>query len=87
MVVAKLAQISFQDVEGDGLEEIVLRSSYPAGTRDLEAMSVFDLHGNELTRNLTTAVESVKPSLCSPRFVRVLGSRRDLSDRRGGRRF
>jgi hypothetical protein len=66
IVMAKLAQISFLDVDGDGLEEIVLHSSYPAGMRDLEAMSAFDLRGNELTRNLTTAVESVKPHCAVP---------------------
>jgi hypothetical protein len=66
IVVAKLAQISFQDVDGDVVEEIVLRSSYPAGVRDLEAMSIFDLHGNELTRNLTATVESVKPHCAVP---------------------
>jgi hypothetical protein len=64
--MAKLAQISFLDVDGDGIEEIVLHSSYPAGMRDLEAMSVFDLRGNELTRNLTTVVESVKPHCAVP---------------------
>ena len=66
VVVAKLAQISFQDVDGDGVEEIVLRSSYPAGMRDLEAMSVFDLQGNELTRNLASTVGSVKPHCAIP---------------------
>ncbi len=66
IVVARLAQISFQDVDGDGVEEIVLRSSYPAGMRDLGAMSIFDLHGNELTRTLTTAVESAKPHCAIP---------------------
>jgi hypothetical protein len=66
VVVAKLAQISFLDVDGDGAEEIVLRSSYPAGMRDLEAMSVFDLDGNELTRNLTSTLESAKPHCAVP---------------------
>jgi hypothetical protein len=66
IVVARLAQISFLDVDGDGVEEVVLRSSYPAGMRDLEAMSVFDLHGNELTRHLTGAVESGKPHCAIP---------------------
>lgn len=65
IVLARGGQISFQDVDGDGLEEIVLRSSYPAGMRDLMAMSVFDLHGNELTRNLTT-VGNVKPHCAVP---------------------
>lgn len=66
IVVARLAQISFLDVDGDGIEEIVLRSSYPAGMRDLEAMYVFDIHGSELTRTLTTAVETVKPHCAIP---------------------
>jgi hypothetical protein len=66
ILVAKLVQISFLDVDGDGAEEIVLRSSYPAGMRDLEAMSVFDLQGNELTRNLAATVESKKPHCAVP---------------------
>jgi hypothetical protein len=66
IIVARLAQVSFLDVDGDGIEEVVLRSSYPAGMRDLQALSVFDLQGNELTRNLTTAVESAKPHCAVP---------------------
>jgi hypothetical protein len=66
IVIAKLAAISFLDVDGDGVEEIVLHSAYPAGMRDLEAMSVFDIRGNELTRYLTSIVESANPRCAVP---------------------
>lgn len=66
IVVARLAQISFLDVDGDGIEEIVLHSSYPAGMRDLSALSAFDLQGNELTRDLTSTVGSDKPHCAIP---------------------
>jgi hypothetical protein len=46
----------------------------PIGVRDLEAMSVFDLRVNELTRNLTTAPNSAPPDADPPFPVRGAGA-------------
>jgi hypothetical protein len=61
IVVARLAAVLFFDVDGDGVEEIILHAAYPADMRYLGAMSVFDIEGNELSRYLTSVVESAKP--------------------------
>ena len=42
--------MSFDDVDGDGFQEIILRSRFPAGMRDAAALTVFDRRGRELTR-------------------------------------
>ncbi len=76
IVIAKYAVISFLDVDGDGVEEIVVHANYPAGMRDLDAMSVFDVHDNELTRHLTTVVESVKPHCAVPYLYGYSGADR-----------
>ena len=50
IVVARFGDLSFMDINGDGAEEIILKSAYPTGMRDLEAITVFDAQGDELTR-------------------------------------
>jgi hypothetical protein len=50
IVVARLPEISFLDVNGDGAEEIIIKAAYPAGMRDLASMTVLDIQGQELTR-------------------------------------
>jgi hypothetical protein len=41
----------FRDVNGDGIAEIWSFSAFPAGNFTGEVLSIFDLHGRELTRN------------------------------------
>jgi hypothetical protein len=50
IVDARFPEVSFLDINGDGVEEIVLKAAYPAGMHDLEAITVFDIQGQELTR-------------------------------------
>ena len=56
IVVSRFAEVSFLDVNGDGTEEIVLKAAYPAGMRDLAAMTIFDIQGQELTRQSKCSV-------------------------------
>jgi hypothetical protein len=50
LFVARYLDLSFDDVDGDGFQEIILKSSFPAGMRDATALTVFNRRGNELTR-------------------------------------
>lgn len=42
--------LGFQDVDNDGVEEIVLSSAYPAGIHDLDALTIFAITGKEIAR-------------------------------------
>jgi hypothetical protein len=46
-----------------------MHSAYPADLRDLDAVSVVDVRGNEIRCHLTTVVESAKASLCGSRLA------------------
>lgn len=50
LFVARYLGLSFDDLDGDGFQEILLNSGFPAGMRDAVALTVFDHKGRELTR-------------------------------------
>lgn len=50
LFVARYLDLSFDDIDGDGFQEIILRASFPAGIHDSAALTIFDRNGRELTR-------------------------------------
>ena len=50
LFVARYLDLSFDDIDGDGFQEIILKSRFPAGMRDAAALTVFNRRGDELTR-------------------------------------
>jgi hypothetical protein len=50
ILVARFSDVSFLDVNNDGVEEITVKGAYPGGMRDLAAITIFNIQGQELTR-------------------------------------
>lgn len=56
IILVRYIVLGFDDVDGDGIEEIVFNSAFPAGMHDLDAMTVFNAAGTERTRALPCTI-------------------------------
>lgn len=52
VIIAHMMALEFEDVDSDGIEEVVIHSIEPSGMRMFNVMTVFNIAGKEITRHL-----------------------------------